>query len=89
MDDVEASRVAALLFARAKGQVDDPDATIREFEAGIRREERNRLLNPSDELVEAVTAALERLGQPPWEGDEYKDLARAALQAAGQHQMIP
>lgn len=70
----------------------DIDALI----AATRAEERNRLLNPSDELVEAVAKAEMRATWdqdsapcPPWDEcpDVLRDLlrvsARAALQAAG------
>ena len=52
---------------------------IAEFERRVRAEGRNRLLNPSDELVEAVRAELMK----PDRAMDWERLARAALQAAG------
>jgi hypothetical protein len=61
------------------------DVAVPRFETEIRAEERNRLLNPSDELVEAVTQAIRDAEDHDIteEGASCETLARAALQAAG------
>lgn len=62
------------------------ERTLKRFEAAIRAEERNRLLNPSPELVEAVALAIATAsGEEYFEElfEDYCDMARAALQAAG------
>lgn len=59
---------------------------VKSFEAEIRREERNRLLNPSEDLLKAVVQAMFNADSAHAEtgfGASMNQLARAALQAAG------